>query len=88
MFDTTHEMPGINLGKLAVLSNKCLLVPGNYESVPTVNDLFIKHQKSIHVVCFVYCPVGTFYDVSKQILFWLLPVPCYIFGVFSWEPAQ
>ena len=37
--DTTNEIPGINLGNLAVVSNKCLLVPGNYESVPAVRQL-------------------------------------------------
>ena len=34
MSDTTDELPGIYLGNLAVLPSKCLLVPGNYESVP------------------------------------------------------
>ena len=40
MSDTTDELPGIYLGNLAVLPSKCLLVPGNYESVPPAWDRF------------------------------------------------
>ena len=49
--DTTNEIPGINLGNLAVVSNKCLLLPGNYESVPPVRTAvlarYVKFVRSL-----------------------------------------